>query len=91
MTATPCFSPHVGPPASLCEPLVWTVPEKFTPAGRVLAWTCPCTENFYELRQASGLRFIRRTRRNGRVEDTRRWAAVVGTAQWSALLMGHLR
>ncbi|MEV0614049.1 hypothetical protein AB0I81_12060 [Nonomuraea sp. NPDC050404] len=87
-----CLSPHVSPPTSHCEPLKWNVPIQ---DGRVLLWTCDCTGTFYELRQAGGLRFIRRTRRDRAgaevIEHSYSWPAPVAAAQWNALLMGHLR
>ncbi|WP_327584012.1 hypothetical protein OHA25_50725 [Nonomuraea sp. NBC_00507] len=61
----------------------------------MLVWTCGCESVFYELRQASGLQFIRRIRRDEQgaemIEDTERWRAAVAAARWNALLMGHLR
>ncbi|MFC4007820.1 hypothetical protein ACFOY2_11340 [Nonomuraea purpurea] len=89
-----CLSPHVSPPTSHCERLNWTAPDRWLFDGRVLRWTCDCTGSFYELRQAGGLRFIRWTLREQetdviRVSDP--WPAKVADAQWTALLMGHLR
>ncbi|TMR99780.1 hypothetical protein [Nonomuraea basaltis] len=73
----------------------WTLPDRWAPEGRVLEWTCGCDGVFYELRQASGLQFIRRIRRDEHgvevIEDSERWRAGVAAAQWNALLMGHLR
>lgn len=88
-----CLSPHVKPPTSHCERLIWTVPNSRGSHGRVLRWTCDCEGLFYELRQAGGLRFIRRTRSDQGVaviEDSEQWSAGIADAQWSALLSGHL-
>ncbi|MFI6736312.1 hypothetical protein ACIBI9_25600 [Nonomuraea sp. NPDC050451] len=73
----------------------WTTPDRWAPKGRVLLWTCDCEGIFYELRQAAGLQFIRRTQIDERgvqmIEDSYPWRAAVAAAQWNALLMGELR
>jgi hypothetical protein len=89
-----CLSPHVKPPTSHYEQLIWTVPSNRGSDGRVLRWTCDCEGLFYELRQTGGLRFIRRTRTDQGVvviEDSEQWRAGIADAQWSALLSGHLQ
>ena len=73
---------------------MWNVPHDTGREVRVLAWTCECGNPFYELCQAGGQRFIRRTRNGpgkGIVDESDRWPAKQADAQWKALLLGLLR
>ncbi|GAA3111567.1 hypothetical protein [Streptosporangium carneum] len=90
-----CQSPHVASPRSHCERLTWNAPrEREKGRVRVVRWTCDCEAIFFELCQAGGLRFIRRTKRtagNPLVEESDRWPATEADAVWAALLFGLVR
>ncbi|MER7134384.1 hypothetical protein [Streptosporangium saharense] len=88
-----CLSPHVSSPRSHCEALSWNAPGTCANA-RVVQWTCDCETVFYELCQADGLRFIRRTRRTAggpSVQESDHWPAAEADAIWTALLFGLVR
>ncbi|MFF3445039.1 hypothetical protein [Streptosporangium sp. NPDC002721] len=85
-----CLSPHVLPARSHCEPLTWH-PLRGDGQARVVRWTCDCDALFYELCQAGGLRFIRRTRRHHAIDESDRWQAQEADAMWIALLHGLVR
>ncbi|WP_329084818.1 hypothetical protein [Streptosporangium sp. NBC_01469] len=88
-----CLSPHVLPARSHCEALTWHPPRGDTQV-RVVRWTCDCDPLFYELCQAGGVRFIRRTRRSRSdltIDETDRRPAAEADAMWIALLHGLVR
>ncbi|MGJ6967463.1 hypothetical protein ACSDR0_36645 [Streptosporangium sp. G11] len=85
-----CISPHVLPARSHSETLTWH-PLRRDRQARVARWTCDCDTLFYELRQAGGLRFIRRTRRHHAIDKSDRWQAQEADAMWIALLHGLVR
>ncbi|GAA3111699.1 hypothetical protein [Streptosporangium carneum] len=88
-----CLSTHAAPARSHCETLTWTAPPERAQA-RVIRWTCDCETVFFELCQADGLRFIRRTKRTGRkllVEESDHWPPGEADAMWTALLFGLVR
>ncbi|MEU8206329.1 hypothetical protein [Streptosporangium sp. NPDC049046] len=89
-----CLSPHVSPVRSHFEELTWH-PSHGDGRVRVLRWTCDCEPVFYELCQASGLRFLRRTRRaapgRASVAESDRWQAQETDEMWIALLHGLVR
>ena len=89
-----CTAPHVSAVQSHYEELIWNAPRGGEPTGRVLRWTCDCTEVFYELITLGGLRFIRRTAlRDGKsvIHESDRWSLHAANAMWDALLMGNAR
>ena len=89
-----CSAPHVLAVQPHCEELAWHPPREGEPPGRVLRWTCDCTEVFYELVAFGGLRFIRRTAlRAGKtvIHESDRWSFHAANAMWGALLMGRAR
>ncbi len=89
-----CISPHPSPAQSHAERLTWNAPRDHGRDVRVVAWTCECSSPFYELCQAGGQRFIRRTRNEPDkriVDESDRWNARQANAQWNALLLGLLR
>ncbi|GAB3144437.1 hypothetical protein [Microbispora hainanensis] len=61
---------------------------------RVLAWTCDCLAMVYELCQAGGQGFIRRTLQNEdapEIRETHRWPLGQAREIWAALLTGMAR
>ncbi|WP_133306102.1 hypothetical protein [Microbispora triticiradicis] len=89
-----CLSPHVPDRRQPgCTKLAW-----FEPWGgarvRVVAWTCDCLAIVYELCQAGGQGFIRRTLQNEdapEIRETHRWAIPQARDVWAALLTGRAR
>jgi hypothetical protein len=74
--------------------LVWRDPHKAEDRVRVAAWTCDCQNTVYELCHASGVAYIRRTRRLKRstqVHETYRWHFMEAQTVWKALLDGQAR
>lgn len=89
-----CLSPHVAAPQKNCMRLCWHPPFKGVDRVRVLFWTCSCRAVVYELCQAGGQTFIRRTlqREDGpEVHETYRWSLTEARKVWSGLLSGHIR
>jgi hypothetical protein len=90
-----CLGPHVASPRSHCETLAWNAPgERRRERVRVVRRTCDCETVFFELCQAGGLRFIRRTKRTAEtplVEESDRWPAAEADTTWTALLFGLAR
>lgn len=89
-----CGGPHVSPPTSHYEQGVWTAPSQDPETDFLLLRTCACQGTSYELWQSGCSRFIRRVRMEGRAtvtEESPRWDGGVAMAQWTAVLMGHLR
>ena len=56
-----CTAPHVSAMRPHYDQLTWHPPRRGEAGGRIVKWTCDCTEVFYELIALGGLRFIRRT------------------------------
>lgn len=89
-----CLSPHVSPPRSHCEALSWNAPPREGERTRLITWTCDCGPVLFELHQAGGLRFIRRTARGQggvSIAESDRWPAREADAMWNALLCGLVR
>ncbi|WP_189239974.1 hypothetical protein [Planomonospora parontospora] len=60
----------------------------------MIAWTCKCRVPFYELCEAGGQAFIRRTVYEGngwKVRETSRRRSAEAHAMWTALLSGLAR
>lgn len=94
ITDEQCLSPHVAPPHKNCMRLRWHLPFKGVDRVRVLLWTCPCKAVVYELCQAGGQVFIRRTLQHedgSAVHETFRWSLSEACKVWSALLTGQAR
>ena len=69
-------------------------PARQNEQAKVLSETCGCDPIVFELCQADGLGFIRRTRRtrgDRLIEETDRWQARETEALWIALLYGLVR
>lgn len=88
-----CRDPHVLSARSHCEALLWNAPKD--PRGkervRLVTWTCDCGPAFFELCEAGGMRFIRRTQRvrgTLSIKETDRWPPGEADAMWTALLHG---
>ncbi|MFC4062273.1 hypothetical protein ACFOWE_28560 [Planomonospora corallina] len=93
MPVTRCLSPHVPLPQSRCERLDWYGP-RLGERVRVIAWTCTCLATVYELCEAGGQGFIRRTVRfDGRreIRESPRWRTATARVMWTALLSGLVR
>jgi hypothetical protein len=89
-----CPAAHVSAVQAHYEELAWHPPRGGEPPGRVLRWTCDCTDVFYELIALGGLRFIRRTALQGKksvIHESDRWSLHVAHDRWRALLFGHVR
>ncbi|TMR14307.1 hypothetical protein ETD86_29005 [Nonomuraea turkmeniaca] len=88
-----CMGTHVPVPRSGYTPLRWD-PEQPGARARVRAYTCDCQPTYYELCQAGGLLFIRRTRRSGReiqVDEGARLRQSEAMIMWTRLLEGLVR
>lgn len=75
-------------------PLVWLSPDRRTARLRVITWTCRCRATLYELCQAGGQGFIRRTFQlegSPEVHETYRWPIRQASDIWRALLSGEAR
>ncbi|MEU4832282.1 hypothetical protein [Streptosporangium sp. NPDC023615] len=75
------------------EPLTWH-PVREDEQVRIVRWTCDCEPVLYELCQAGGPRFIRRTtraRNTPSVHESDRRPAAEADALWIALLHGLVR
>ncbi|WP_101788782.1 hypothetical protein [Nonomuraea indica] len=89
-----CLSPHVAQPCGTPFAIDWFREQPRTERVRVRAHTCACQPVFYELCQAGGVRFIRRTTvRRGRMKamESPRAHAVVVDHLWELLLTGRAR
>ncbi|MEO3853320.1 hypothetical protein [Acrocarpospora sp. B8E8] len=85
---------HVAPAQAGCEVLLWLLPVARADRTRVRQHTCECRATIYELCQAGGLRFIRRTVRGPdgqRVHETERLVAARAERVWLRLLLGQAR
>ena len=74
--------------------LVWHPPFCGVSRVRVLAWTCECRATFYELCQAGGQSFIRRTLQcepQHEIKETFRWPLRQAHGVWASLLCGEAR
>ncbi|MFI7045699.1 hypothetical protein ACWDTT_32390 [Streptosporangium sandarakinum] len=87
-------SPHPDPPGSGHGLVDWRPERPRTSRVRVKEHTCDCLATFYELCQAGGLMFVRRTeRRNGvTVVHESPWEIASRTQElWRRLLAGTAR
>ncbi|WP_182897911.1 hypothetical protein [Microbispora sp. H10830] len=88
------MSPHVPDRRQPgCKKLAWFEPSDGTRV-RVIAWTCDCLAMVYELCQASGQGFIRRTLQHEdapEICETHRWPIAQAREVWAALLTGMAR
>ena len=87
------ISTHLPLPQSGCERLSWLTPID-AHRVRVVAWTCDCRAVFYELCEAGGMAFIRRTVQNDKgpeVTETHRSLVRPAREMWAALLSGMVR
>ncbi|GIH24262.1 hypothetical protein Aph01nite_25720 [Acrocarpospora phusangensis] len=85
---------HVAPAQPGCEALLWLPPVPRTDRTRVRQHTCECRATIYELCQAGGLRFIRRTVRGpdgSRIHETERVVTARAEQVWLRLLLGQAR
>ncbi|GAA4187316.1 hypothetical protein GCM10022252_20620 [Streptosporangium oxazolinicum] len=91
---TGCLSPHVPTPQKGHTRLVWLTPDRGTARLRVITWTCYCRATLYELCQAGGQGFIRRTLQlegSPAIHETYRWPIRQASDIWRALLSGEAR
>ena len=89
-----CRDPHVLPARSHCEALLWNAPETSGDRRRVRIVTWTCGAAYFELCEADGLRFIRRTKRvrsRLSIAESDRWPPGEADAMWTALLHGLVR
>ncbi|SNS61722.1 hypothetical protein SAMN05216276_1012140 [Streptosporangium subroseum] len=85
---------HVGLLQAKHEPIDWRPSLSRAGPARVKEHTCDCRATFYELCQAGGLMFIRRTHRLRGAVDVHEspWVVARDTqALWLRLLMGSAR
>ncbi|WP_285778015.1 hypothetical protein [Microtetraspora sp. NBRC 13810] len=88
------MSPHVSLARRDHMRLVWQEPYHGVERVRVLLWTCDCRATVYELCQAGGQTFLRRTLRfekERQVHETYRWTFAQAYEIWVALLCGAAR
>jgi hypothetical protein len=85
---------HVADPREGCVGVDWSEPTPRTTRVRVREITCECSSVIYEVCQAAGLMFIRRTVRAGRsvVVHESEWSLTAEVERlWSLLLAGRAR
>lgn len=85
---------HVAAARSASASIEWDLVGPCSERVRVRDYTCECQPVFYELCQAGGQRYIRRTTRKGRrvvVEESVRTAASKTDILWALLLHGDAR
>jgi hypothetical protein len=90
---TGCVSPHVPLPQSGFQRLTWLASGDVKRV-RVVAWTCDCRAVFYELCQAGGMAFIRRTLQRDQcpeVGETHRMRVAQARELWALILSGMAR
>jgi hypothetical protein len=89
-----CLSPHVSVMRRDCGRLRWYAVNSGRFRVRVVVWTCPCRATVYELCEAGGRAFIRRTVQAEPVATACEtaweppWEA---WENWAALLSGRVR
>ncbi len=88
-TRSSCLSPHPARPQPGCRDLVWREPY-VTGRIRVIEWTCECAAEVYELCEAAGLAFIRKTT-GGAVWESDAWLVREIRRTWRALLGGYVK
>ncbi|AWS40193.1 hypothetical protein [Streptosporangium sp. 'caverna'] len=89
-----CLSPHVSMAQRDHTRLAWLASDKGVTRLRVITWTCQCRATLYELCQAGGQGFIRRTLQldgSPEVHETYRWPIRQASDIWRALLSGEAR
>jgi hypothetical protein len=85
---------HAAPLQAGYERLAWSPPSARTPCVRVRSHTCECEPVIYELCQAAGLMFVRRTVRAEHGDETREteWRPAAYTLRvWGLILQGLAR
>lgn len=84
---------HVGPAWEDHESITWLKPTPRSDRVRVRRHTCECKPTIYELCQAGGLLFVRRTEREPavKVRETERLITVRIVPLWTKLLTGEAR
>ncbi len=85
----PFHGPHVEPFAAEHSGIEWREPTPRCARVRVKEHTCECQETLYELCQAGGLKFIRRTIRKARrtaVSETVWMSSAKAERLWTLLL-----
>ncbi|MFF3669869.1 hypothetical protein [Microtetraspora malaysiensis] len=85
---------HVAPLQKAHEKLAWMVPAQRANKVRVHLHTCECRATIYELCQAGGLRFVRRSVRGEKgvvVRETEWLRAVKAEQLWQRILLGEAR
>ncbi|WP_327088368.1 hypothetical protein OIE66_39620 [Nonomuraea sp. NBC_01738] len=88
-----CFSPHPARPVPGCRRLTW-LPVRGDERCRVVEWTCDCIAVFYELCQAGGQFYIRKTVNDDtarEITESHRTTHVEAREVWAAILTGRLR
>jgi hypothetical protein len=89
-----CLGIHVPEPLPDCIQLRWDPVHPPVERVKVRAYTCSCRPTFYELCQAGGVLFIRRTRRDGEaiaVEEGGRAVRARAMIVWNQVLEGSAR
>lgn len=89
-----CLSPHWETRHKDHVKLVWHESFEGVRRARALAWTCDCRAVVYELLQAGGQAFIRKTTQTEptpEIEETHRWPMEEARRVWHALLLGEMR
>ncbi|MEN3541069.1 hypothetical protein AAH991_38560 [Microbispora sp. ZYX-F-249] len=92
MIPPPYHSIHVPDPQPDAEQLQWLAPQRRCTQVRVQRHTCECQPRIYELCQAGGLVFVRRTDRNqAGVEVAETEWLVTARAQelWQKIITGR--
>lgn len=88
-----CLAAHVPRPRPGHAALHWAPPRPLTERVRVRDYTCTCQLVSYELCQAGGLFFIRRTRRGGEstlIDESPRFRPAAVKTIWMRLLHGGM-
>ncbi|QYC39638.1 hypothetical protein Nocox_10090 [Nonomuraea coxensis DSM 45129] len=88
-----CLAAHVPRPRARHTTLEWTPVRSSSERVRVRTYTCPCQPISYELCQAGGLFFIRRTRRGPEgilIDECPRLRPATVTRMWIRLLEGAM-
>ncbi|GII52827.1 hypothetical protein Pth03_12160 [Planotetraspora thailandica] len=90
----PFHGPHVPVPAEDATRITWMAPTPRCARIMVIRHTCECRMTIYELCQAGGLRFIRRTARkaSGMAVHETTWMQTAKAARlWTLLLEGRAK
>lgn len=93
LLALECLSPHLPRLLPDGRRLPWIYPWGARNT-RVITWTCDCMAMVYELCQAGGQGFIRRTLQDEsrpEVRETHRWQLHEAHEIWALMLTGRAR